>query len=300
MRNASNASGIAAMLAATASFVVCDSFMKLVTEDLPPFEVLFLRGIAASLACAIPLVLLEDWRAVSGVFERRAMLRAAAETLSVLCYVVALARLPIADVVAILQTAPLILILAAAVLLRERIGTARLVLMLAGFTGALLVAQPGSAGISPAALLAFASALLIAARDLVGRGVPARIPVMVVTFATNLLVMIAAAAMSVGFETWVAPTGRHLSFLGFAGLFVTLGHVGILLAYRLSRTAAVAPFFYSFALWGVLSGLFVWHHLPNVLALTGISLIVGSGVTIVALDQRRERVEEIALRDAAP
>lgn len=300
MRNASNASGVAAMLAATASFVVCDSFMKLVTEDLPPFEVLFLRGIAASLACAIPLVLLEDWRAVSGVFERRAMLRAAAETLSVLCYVVALARLPIADVVAILQTAPLILILAAAVLLRERIGAARLVLMLAGFTGALLVAQPGSAGISPAALLAFASALLIAARDLVGRGVPARIPVMVVTFATNLLVMIAAAAMSVGFETWVAPTGRHLSFLGFAGLFVTLGHVGILLAYRLSRTAAVAPFFYSFALWGVLSGLFVWHHLPNVLALTGIALIVGSGVTIVALDQRRERVEEIALRDAAP
>ncbi len=300
MRNASNASGVAAMLAATASFVVCDSFMKLVTEDLPPFEVLFLRGIAASLACAIPLVLLEDWRAVSGAFERRAVLRAAAETLSVLCYVVALARLPIADVVAILQTAPLILILAAAVLLRERIGTARLVLMLVGFTGALLVAQPGSAGVSPAALLAFASALLIAARDMVGRGVPARIPVMVVTFATNLLVMIAAAAMSVGFETWVAPNGRHLSFLGFAGLFVTLGHVGILLAYRLSRTAVVAPFFYSFALWGVLSSVLVWHHLPNALALTGIALIVGSGIMIVALDQRRGRVEEIALRDAAP
>jgi drug/metabolite transporter (DMT)-like permease len=300
MRNASNASGVAAMLAATASFVVCDSLMKLVTEDLPPFEVLFLRGIAASLACAMPLVLLEDWRAVFGAFERRAVLRAAAETLSVLCYVVALARLPIADVVAILQTAPLILILAAAVLLRERIGTTRLVLVLVGFTGALLVAQPGSAGISPAAMLAFASALLIAARDLVGRGVPAHIPVMVVTFATNFLVMIAAAAMSVGFETWVAPTGRHLSFLGFAGLFVTLGHVGILLAYRLSPTAAVAPFFYSFALWGVLSGLLIWHHLPNALALTGIALIVGSGITIVALDQRRDRVEEIALRDAAP
>jgi drug/metabolite transporter (DMT)-like permease len=203
-------------------------------------------------------------------------------------------------VVAILQTAPLILILAAAVLLRERIGTARLVLMLAGFTGALLVAQPGSAGISPAALLAFASALLIAARDLVGRGVPARIPVMVVTFATNLLVMIAAAAMSVGFETWVAPTGRHLSFLGFAGLFVTLGHVGILLAYRLSRTAAVAPFFYSFALWGVLSGLLVWHALPNALSLAGIALIASSGVAIVALEQRHGRGEEMALTDAAP
>ena len=109
-------------------------------------------------------------------------------------------------------------------------------------------------GVSPAALLAFASALLIAARDLVGRDVPARIPVMVVTFATNVMVMVVAAAMSVGFESWRAPTGWHVAFLGFAGLFVTLGHVGLLLAYRLGRTAAVAPFFYSFALWAVLSG----------------------------------------------
>jgi drug/metabolite transporter (DMT)-like permease len=243
MGKAPNASGIAAMLAATASFVVCDSFMKLVTEDLPPFEVLFLRGIAASLVCATLLVLLGDWRAVSGALERRALLRATGETLRVVCYVVALAGLPIADVIAILQTAPLILILAASVVLRERIGTARLVLVLVGFTGAVLVAQPGSTGISPAALLAFAAALLIAVRDLVGRGVPVRIPVVVVTFATNLMVMAAAAAMSLGVETWVVPTGRHIAFLGLAGLFVTFGHVGILLAYRLGRTATVAPFF---------------------------------------------------------
>jgi drug/metabolite transporter (DMT)-like permease len=300
MRNPSNASGIAAMLAATAFFVVCDSFMKLVVEDLPPFEVLFLRGIAASLACAVPLILLRDWRAICGALERRALLRAAGETLSVLCYILALARLPIADVIAILQTAPLILILAAAVLLRERIGSTRLILVLVGFTGALLVAQPGTSGISPAALLAFASALLIAGRDLVGRGVPARIPVMVVTFATNLMVMAAAGVMSLGFETWVVPTGRHLAFLGLAGMFVTLGHVGILLAYRLGRTAAVAPFFYSFALWGVLSGLLVWHQLPNPLALAGIALITGSGIAIVALDQRRAYRREIVLTDSEP
>src|SRR5215212_2054839 len=111
MGRPSDLSGIAAMLAATAFFVVGDSFMKLATEDLPPFEVLFLRGIAASLACAVLLALRGAWRAISGVLDRRALLRAAGETLSVLCYVVALARLPIADVIAILQTAPLILIL---------------------------------------------------------------------------------------------------------------------------------------------------------------------------------------------
>jgi drug/metabolite transporter (DMT)-like permease len=296
MRQASNLTGVAAMLAGTGSFVVGDSFMKMVTSDLPPFEVLFLRGVAATLACGLLLIVLGDWRVVSSALHPRALLRAAGETLSVLCYIVALARLPIADAIAILQTAPLILILAVAFLLRERVGAARVALALVGFAGAFLVAQPGPAGISPAALLAFASAVLIAARDLVGRDVPARIPVMVVTFATNAMVMIVAGAMSLGLESWQAPADWHLAFLGFAGLFVTLGHVGLLLAYRLGRTAAVAPFFYSFALWAVLSGVVVFGALPNALALSGIALIVASGVAIVLLDRRRG--EEIALTEA--
>lgn len=173
MRRSSNLGGVAAMLAGTGSFVVCDSFMKLATADLPPFEVLFLRGVAASFACGLLVVLLGDGRA---------------------------------------------------------------------------------------------------------------------------MVMAASAAMSLGFESWRAPTGRHLAYLGFAGLFVTFGHVGLLLAYRLGRTAAVAPFFYSFALWAVLSGLFVFGALPNALALAGIALIAGSGVAIVLIDQRRG--EEIALTEA--
>jgi drug/metabolite transporter (DMT)-like permease len=181
----------------------------------------------------------------------------------------------------------LFLIVALAFLLREPVGAARVTLVVGGFAGGLLVAQPGPAGLSSAALLAFASAVLIAARDLIGRGVPARVPVMVVTFATNVMVMAVAGAMSSGFEGWRTPTGWHLAFLAFAGLFVTFGHIGLLLAYRLARTATVAPFFYSFALWGVLSGLFVFGALPNAPALAGIALIAASGVAIVLLDQRR-------------
>jgi drug/metabolite transporter (DMT)-like permease len=249
-RKASDLGGIIAMLAATAAFVVGDSFMKIVIEDLPPFEVLFLRGIAASFACAVLVSLRAEWGTISGLLNLRALLRAAGETLTTLCYVVALARMPIADVIAVLQTAPLVLMFGAAIFLRERFGPARLALALVGFAGALMVAQPGTSGVSPAALLAFGAALLAAARDLIGRGVPTRIPVTVVIFATMLMVMVVAGTMSLGIETWAAPTGRHLTFLGLAGLFLALGHTGLLLAYRLGRTASVAPFFYCFALLG--------------------------------------------------
>ncbi|MBV8664294.1 MAG: DMT family transporter [Hyphomicrobiales bacterium] len=287
MSRNSDLGGIVAMLAGTASFVVGDSFMKVVIGDLPPFEVLFLRGVAAILACGVLLLLTGDWRAVGGVRDRRALLRAGAETVATLCYILALARLPIADAIAILQIAPLLVILGAGLLFRERIGRARLALVLAGFAGAVMVAQPGPAGVSSAALFAFASALLAAVCDLLGRGVPARIPVMIVTFATNVMLMSGAGGLSLVLEPRTAPTGQNLAFLGLAGLFVTLGHIGLLRAYRIGRTAAVAPFFYSFALWAMLAGLIVWGALPSALALVGIALIIGSGAAIVALDQRR-------------
>jgi drug/metabolite transporter (DMT)-like permease len=286
MRKTFDLGGVTAMLAATAFYVVGDSFMKIVTADLPPFEVLFLRGIAASFACAVLVTLRGEWSAISGMLNGRALLRAGGETLSTLCYIVALARMPIADVVAILQTAPLLLIFAVAIILREEIGPARVALALAGFAGALMVAQPGTGEVSSATLFAFAAALFIAARDLIGRGVPTPIPATVVILATVIMVMVAGGVMSLAVESWTAPTGQHLAYLSLAGLFVTLGHIGLLLAYRLGRTASVAPFFYSFALWGVVSGLVVWGELPNALSLTGIALIVGSGVAIVALDQR--------------
>jgi drug/metabolite transporter (DMT)-like permease len=172
-KETSDLGGIVAMTAATAAFVVGDSFMKIVIEDLPPFEVLLLRGLAASFACAILVGVRAEWGAISGLLNLRTLLRAAGETLATLCYVVALARMPIADVVAIMQTAPLILILGAAIFLRERIGPARLALALVGFAGTLMVVQPKTNGVSSATLLVFAAALLAAARDLVGRGVPA-------------------------------------------------------------------------------------------------------------------------------
>lgn len=289
MNRSSELGGAAAMIAATAVFVAGDCFMKLVTESVPPFEVLFLRGLAATLACAVWVALRGDLRAIPAMLNARVLGRAVGETLSVLCYIVALARMPIADVVAILQTAPLILIVGAAVLLRERIGPMRVALVLIGFAGALMVAQPDASGIAPAALLAFASALLVAVRDLVGRGVPAEVPVTIVVLATNLMVTLASGALTLWQERWVAPGASQLAFLGAAGVLVTLGHAGVLLAYRLGRASAIAPFFYSFVLWGLVAGAVVWGVLPNALALLGIALIVASGIAIILLDRHRLR-----------
>jgi drug/metabolite transporter (DMT)-like permease len=283
----SNLKGAAAMVAATGFFVVCDCFMKVVMAEIPPFEVLFLRGIAATICCSVLVVAFGQGKAVVAVRQPAVILRGVFEMLSVCCYIVALANMPIADVIAIGQTAPLMLILAAALISKERIGVGRLVLIAVGFLGAVLVAQPGTGGVSLYAILAFATALGIAARDLVGRRVGASVPGFVVILATSVIVMVAAAAMTTLTERWVAPSGRDVLFLFAAGLLVSLGHLAIFLAYRFGTAGAVAPFFYSFAVWAVAAGFVVWREIPNTLALLGIGLIMASGLAIVLIDRRR-------------
>ncbi len=52
----------------------------------------------------------------------------------------------------------------------------------------------------------------------------------------------------------------------------------------------MAPFYYLFSVWAVISGVVVFQTLPNLLALCGIALILGSGVTIALLDERKRRL----------
>jgi len=291
----SNLRGIAAMLFATASFVACDSFMKLVTEALPPFEVLFLRGIAATICCGMLILALGQARLVGRCFNKGALLRAAFETASVLCYVVALASMPIADVIAIIQTAPLVLILLVALVWREAVGARRIAFIAIGFAGALLVAQPTADGLSSAALLAFASAFGVALRDVVGRGIPTTIPAL--TFSTVVIVMIGAGVMMLLTDEFVMPSPRHALYLLAAGVLVTMGHFGIFMAYRLGAPGVIAPFFYSFAIWAVIAGVVVFHALPNPIALLGIAAIVASGLGIVLFDRRISRVPAPAAQE---
>jgi drug/metabolite transporter (DMT)-like permease len=98
--------------------------------------------------------------------------------------------------------------------------------------------------------------------------------------------MLAAALTTTFEEEWVAPSGSHLVFLLIAGLFVSLAHFAIFLAYRFGSPGAVAPFFYAFAVWAVIAGYVVWGEVPNLLAATGIALIVASGIAIVLSDRR--------------
>lgn len=282
------------MILSTGSYVINDTMMKLATAGLPPYEVLFLRGAAAT-AWGLPLLWLTGYaRQATLLFDPKVLTRNMFELAAILAYVVALANMQIADAAALGQVTPLLILLGASVLFRERIGGVRTALIVIGFTGALMVAQPTMQGISLYALLGLANAVFSAARDLAGRRVAAEVPGMIVAISAVLVVLVGSGAAHLVMETWVTPDRGHLLLLAGAGLFLIFGHFFIFMAYRIGPTGTVAPFYYCFTVWAVVSGLLVFRQFPNLLAVAGILLVVASGLTIVLLDRRKRRLTVVA------
>jgi len=282
------------MIVSTGSYIVNDTMMKLATAGLPPYEVLFLRGAAATLWGIPMLFALGYGRQMPLMMEKRVLARNALELGAILAYVVALANMQIADSTALGQVTPLLVMLGASLLFGERIGAVRMLLIGLGFVGAIMIAQPTMQGISVYALLALANAALAAARDLAGRRVASETPGMIVAISAVLVVLAGAGIAHLLTERWVVPGPHHLLLMAGAGFFLIFGHFFIFMAYRTGPTGVVAPFYYCFTVWAVVSGLLVFGQLPNMLAVGGIVLVVGSGLAIVLLDGRKRRLAVVA------
>jgi drug/metabolite transporter (DMT)-like permease len=288
MISSSNLRGIICMVLAGLTFVSCDAFLKLMLlEGVPPLQTLVLRGISATVWCFVLVFATGNGAKLSMALNPWVMLRSSCEVVAVSCFIIALANVPLADVTAIYQIAPLLVLVAAAVLWGENVGWLRWLLIGLGLAGALLVAQPGREGASPYAFLAFITAIASAARDVFTRKVPHDVPGPINTINVVIMVMLSSYIMSTLFEVW-KPVTQHVMFYGLAsGFFVMLGHLFVFLAFRLATARAVAPFYYSLTVFAVLFGAVFFIEVPNLLAVAGIGLIIACGLGVLALENRK-------------
>ena len=133
-----NLRGIILMVLATAAFTINDTFLKVAMTEMPPFQALFIRGIFSTL-WGIPLLALTgNLRKLPLVLDRKVQLRNLFELVAVLGFILALAYAPIADITAISQLAPMLVLIGAAVFFGEKIGRLQMALIAVAFAGALL------------------------------------------------------------------------------------------------------------------------------------------------------------------
>jgi drug/metabolite transporter (DMT)-like permease len=275
---ADRAAGIIAMCAAMTCFIVSDVFSKLAMATLPIGETIALRGVISVAIFAVPVLLARTVGLMRTQMSWLWLLRIVTEIGGAVSFVSAIAYLPIANVVAIAQTSPLIMTAIAAIFLGEVVGRRRWLATVVGFCGVLLIVKPGASGFSWWSILPICSMVCILARDIATRRMDRTIPATLITFSTAIGVTFSGFGMGVFETNWHWPSAGEWAYLTAAALFVAMAYYFSIDAVRKAELSTVAPFRYVIVPLSLLAGWLVWSEVPDQIALAGIAIIAGAGV----------------------
>jgi drug/metabolite transporter (DMT)-like permease len=290
MNSPNNPRAILAMVVAMGMFVTSDSFMKLALDTAPLGQLMLMRGISSVVICLGLIVALGQAHHLKRMFNGWLVGRGLLEVVANVSFTLGLGFIAIADLVAIAQTAPLFVLLGAWVFRAEAPGRTRMMLILVGLAGALLVAQPGGGAASFYAMLAFLCPMAAATRDLITPRAPRDVPPLVATLTLLVILGAAGGIGTLAFETPQMPDGRETLLMVLAGATAVAGHFLIYVAYRMAEARTVAPFMYTLTIWAVLSSVILFGDIPNSLAIAGMALVALAGLAIIWLDGRQRRL----------
>ena len=284
-----NLRGALLMMGAMFAFTVNDTFIKMIGDAIPLFQVIALRGIAAT---AILIVMARMMGALDFRIPRRdaglIALRCLAEAGAAWFFLTALIAMPLANVSAILQATPLMVTLGAALVFREVVGWRRMSAIAVGFIGVLLIIRPGPEGFSLDSLYALASVLCVTVRDLVTRRLSAKIPSLTITVLTAAAVTVFGLVGGL-FVDWQPVRGAVALELAGSVVFVIAGYLFSVMVMRVGEVSFVAPFRYTSLVWALILGFVVFGHWPTPLTLVGAAIVVGTGLYTLLREQRLRR-----------
>lgn len=212
-------------------------------------------------------------------------LRAFGECMATLLYYNAIIAIPIANANAVLQTIPLVIVAVAALFFGEKVGWRRWLMILVGFSGVLLIIQPGGDGFMPASLWAVAAVIFFVIRDMATRYIDPRLPAVSINLVTSASVMVMGFILAF-FQDWVILTPQALALLGLSACFLTMGYLAVTVAMRSGDVSVTSPFRYSIVLWALGIDAIVFGNRPDLTMIVGLTIVVASGIYMIVRERQ--------------
>ncbi len=273
-----NLRGSLLVIAAMVCFAIEDGFIKQASTGLPVGVIIFILGI-----CGVPIFAIMARLQGARTLTRAALhpavlLRNLGEMIGTMGFIIALAALPLAQVLAIFQSLPLMITLGAALFLGARVGWRRWSAIIVGFIGVLIVIRPGTDGFSVETLWIIVSVAGMTLRDLVARKIPQDITnAQVSTWGLWSVTVLGAGMMAQSGDIQMPNLGQAALLLGGV-VFGSAGYWSITAASRIGEVAVVIPFRYSRLVFVMIIGVLFFAEYPDGATLIGASIIVLSGM----------------------
>ncbi|BAM90347.1 conserved membrane hypothetical protein [Bradyrhizobium oligotrophicum S58] len=266
-----------------AVLAVMFALIKKLGGEYPVGQIVFVRSFFALLPILWLVRRLGGYRLLRTERPGAHLRRSVAGLCSLFFSFTAVGMLPLATATALGYAAPLFITLFAIPLLGESIRLHRLVAVVFGFGGVLLMAHPDGRGLSSGVLFALAGAVATALALISIRKMRDTETSMAIVFYFSLSGTLVSAATLPFSAVW--PSTTDLPILVAIGVLGGAAQILLTKAYHMAPASVVAPFEYATFVFAFLLGLIVWREMPVPIELAGIAVVIASNLFIAMYEQ---------------
>ena len=285
-----NLKGALLMMLSMFAFLINDVFMKLLSPDLPLFQAIFVRGVFTSfILLALGLI---NFRNIFRDFQGNNFLislRTLGEIGGTYCFLTALFKMPIANLMMILQTVPIALTLVSVFIFKESVKKYVAVALAAGFFGVLIILRPGMEGFDSYSILGLGAVAFVVLRDLSTRQIKGNIRTIDVAFlgAFSITLISGMVLLNIG---WTPLSMQAVLYLLASTLALVIAYQLSIAVMRVGEVSFVSQFRYSAILWALIFGYLIFGEFPDVITLIGGGIIIVAGMMILWANKNEKKV----------
>lgn len=187
-----------------------------------------------------------------------------------------LAYLDLVTALMLAYISPVLIVLAANVILKERIAIKRWIGVSIAFSGVLVMLNPSEFEVQPAMIAILCSMVCWALLSISNRQLSDRIDPSVLGFYTTPISILVAGMLV--YDEWLNPGAAEWTLYILMALFGALTQYFAALAYKYSQAGAIAPLEYSNLIWAAIASWLIWSELPDLFVWLGGGLIIIGGL----------------------
>lgn len=289
--------GIAALVGATLFFAGQDAITKHLTETVPIAQIIFVRffffSIFALLFAARSIGIRRAFVSHSPALQ---ILRGLLIVGEIALFAWCLRFMGLAEMHAIFASFPLVITVLSIPILGEKVGWRRWMAVSLGFTGTLIIIQPGPEGFNRYAVFVLICVVMFSVYNLLTRKVSRHDH-----FETSLLYfgVVGFVMTLIAIPFFWQPVNTHetiwLLIISVTGI---IGHLLLIKSLQLAPAVILQPFNYFVLVWAIGIGYFVYQEVLGPTELIGAALVVLSGIYIARREYTVTRQARKRLRRA--
>ena len=283
------------MLTAAATSSIMIACVRYISADLHGFQVAFFR-MFFGFVFFLPVLIrygIEPMRTRRfGLHALRSVFHASA----MLLFFLGLSLSPLAKVTALFFSAPLFATMLAFILLGEAVRLRRLMALLIGFAGTIVIVRPDVAIFDAGALMILGGAASWGAALIVIKVLSRTEAALTTTIYSTVLV--SPFCLVAAFPFWQAPTAAQLAWFVIIGAIGSFTQLLVAQALKDADVSAVTPFDYTRLIWAALFGFLVFAEVPGWSTWFGGTMIFAAATYIAFRERQIKRRLEAGAAEA--